>query len=258
MLRHPRLQRLYIVCLIIAALILATFVFPGVVESQECSPPGPCEPPPDNPPPSDNNNQGGEWTGYSDGRLNPDMAEYYTIYCKNDLIEVWGGVPSPQLVNQIPIANVIALGYVGSFNAGDGMTVSRSGDTVVISGSNGNGSSPGSKVFNLSSCISANGGAPVLQAQPVIQPTPRPTATPDPYAEAKNDVQHCSDLTKSNVELVECLSYARGGNQSADYFYFISWVIGTICAGGMTPFALVASVPAIGLWRRRSKLRWRK
>jgi|FLYN01.1.fsa_nt_gi hypothetical protein len=35
------------------------------------------------------------WEGFSDGRLNPNMAEYYSVWCVNGEVRVLRAVPPP-------------------------------------------------------------------------------------------------------------------------------------------------------------------
>ena len=99
-----------------------------------------------------------------DDRLNPVQDEYYTVYCHYDQIEVWRGVGGSAQLASIPIAQVMRASR--PFNAGNGLRVSRSGDTVTISGANGNGPThPGAKSFSLEECFLRNGGQP---AAPVV------------------------------------------------------------------------------------------
>lgn len=102
------------------------------------------------------------WSGGNDGRLNPDPAEYYTIYCSFDEIRVYRSTPDTALLKQIELSAATALATGGSLNVGDGMSLVRnSPDVMTVYGSNGNGApDPGSKAFNVSACIDANGGEP--------------------------------------------------------------------------------------------------
>ena len=182
MFRHTLSHRIVLVCLLL-------FMFAGLPvnlhvtaspSAQGCSPPECYEPPPDNPPPS---GEGGVWDGYSDGRLNPDMAEYYTIYCENDLIEVWGGVPSPQLVKSIPLSDAIALAVGHEQPLGNFVVMQRtSEDIITIYGSNGNRApESGSKSFVLSECVAHNGGLPAPPPAPA-NPRLKTTRTRRPVA----------------------------------------------------------------------------
>jgi hypothetical protein len=125
------------------------------------------------------------------------MAEYYSVWCSNDVVEVWGGKPTPQLINTIPIVDILQLGDVGSFDAGAGMMVSRTGDAIVISGSNGNNApNPGSKYFSLNECLARNGGAPEIPEPPQPPGPPAPSNPPpaeDPAEEAARRRQEADE-----------------------------------------------------------------
>jgi hypothetical protein len=122
------------------------------------------------------------WDGFTDGRLNPDMGEYYSVWCAYDRVEVWRAVPQPEAVNYILVVEIIELQIGGALDVGHFMSVVRNTeDTVTIYGSNGNGApEPGEKAFSLQECISRNGGAPqaedtaseVLNEPPYVPPPP--------------------------------------------------------------------------------------
>jgi hypothetical protein len=123
------------------------------------------------------------WSGATDGRLNPGADEYYSIFCKNEQVEVWGGVPVPvnvitisfdQLVENLPYLD----GDVPAFYTPPGSAVqfSRQRDTMTVYGSSGNGPAhPGQKVFSLTACAQALGRDSTLL---FIEPTSQPTLTP--------------------------------------------------------------------------------
>lgn len=128
------------------------------------------------------------WPGYFDGRLNPASDEYYSVWCQNDLINVYRAVPQVQLIQQIPFSRVLALDVFNrTFDAGGGLILSRNNDYVYIEGNNGNGApAHDGKSFSLSDCIAHNGGAPSgslptrAPRVSVSSPTPTPTLTPKP------------------------------------------------------------------------------
>lgn len=256
MTRKPLISALFVFGLLVVALtLLPVFARPSAAQCvpPECIPPEPTYGSPQQP------NTGGSWSGFSDGRLNPDMAEYYSVWCRSDLIEVWGGMPAPQLLAAIPIVDVLALGEIGSFDAGSGLTVSKTGDVVTISGANGNGTAPGSKWFSLSACLTANGRTPEV---PPPQAPPQPIQNlpegqvDDPPAGADaaiGDVWLCLPGTTSMADFLRCLNFFAPDDQTNDYRYIIAWAVATFCASGFAPFGLVAAIPAVHLWRRRRK-----
>ncbi len=117
-----------------------------------------------------------QWPG--DDRLNPHPAEYYTVYCKNDSVTVYRG--NGRLLNTIPITTILSLASGGSTGVGAGMTASRSGDTVTISGTGGNYTGSGSKSFSLTTCVERNG--PVLAYYTPAQAGTYPGIYPAPAA----------------------------------------------------------------------------
>lgn len=111
----------------------------------------------------DGGSRGGEpWPGYSDGRLNPDPGEYYSVWCDSNLLKIYRVVPATELIKTVEISEVVALAVGASLDLGDFMTLVRNTeDTITIYGSNGNGApEPGQKAFSLSECIARNGGLP--------------------------------------------------------------------------------------------------
>ena len=247
---QARFVRLLLVCLLTAALIMiAAFAAHAESSHQACSPPE-CYPTEE--PPSGGGGDG-SWPGFSDGRLNPAMDEYYSVWCMGDHINVWGGLPSPQLIQSIPLADVIALPDGQSAPVGNELMVSHSGDVAVVSGSNGNGGGSGSKSFLLSECVSANGGLPAPPPQANPPPAENPPAPPSSAEEAASEVQFCMAGNQSAADFVHCLNFFAPQDASTDYYYVISTAIATFCAGGLMPFGLIAAAPTIGWWRRRRK-----
>jgi len=117
------------------------------------------------------------WSGLSDGRVNPDPAEYYSIWCKNGFVEIWRGVPSGSMLTLFSIQHLVNLdpnsgtrtipfGFLLPF------TVTRSGDDITIAGNFGNlQPQPGSKTFSLTECLNRNGAlqAPAGQNVPWLR-----------------------------------------------------------------------------------------
>jgi hypothetical protein len=129
----------------------------------------PCSavpPPPSETPPTDGDapveqstpEVSGPWDGERDGRITPDRAEYYTIYCANNIISVWRSVPRDEEIKQVPITDVQNIPVNGILTLGDGMALVRNTDeTLTIYGSNGNlAPEPGGKAFSYSDCMQAN------------------------------------------------------------------------------------------------------
>jgi hypothetical protein len=147
------------------------------------------------------------------------MAEYYTVYCHDDLIYVVRANPPPTVtLSRIPILDVINLETrgIGSFIR-NGITIYRIGNQVSLSGTNGNlAPAFGTKTFSLSPCIEHNGGQP---ERPANRP---PTITAESrflfisvndtgsFQFRVNDLDH-DDLTLSirltNPDAVAIISY---------------------------------------------------
>ncbi|MFN8450257.1 MAG: hypothetical protein U0521_17145 [Anaerolineae bacterium] len=105
---------------------------------------------------------------------------------------------------------------------------------MVISGGSGNGGGPGSKVFSLTACTNANGGAPELPPPP---PPAKPAAcgkltNPAGADQAAADVRLCLPGAVSPCDFIDCLKFFAPDNPSADYTYVINWAILTFCFGG--------------------------
>jgi hypothetical protein len=101
------------------------------------------------------------YPGYHDGRLNPDPAEYYAVWCSSDRVEVWRTVPTPARLKNIVIRRLIDLAIGEELDLADMVVERSSEDVITVSGSNGNtASEPGSKTFSLNECIARNGGEP--------------------------------------------------------------------------------------------------
>lgn len=99
----------------------------------------------------------GPWGGYTDGRVNPDPAEAYTIFCAYDRVFVHGDLPANRrLIAQIHIEVLMTMSPGTLRNFGDWM-LSREGNTIVIQGNNGYYRPAWrSKTFNLYDCLARN------------------------------------------------------------------------------------------------------
>jgi hypothetical protein len=107
------------------------------------------------------------WSGYNDGRLNPAMDEYYSVWYQHTFVEIWRAQPSSSLISMLPIWLLEGLNeHGGSVRASDfgddpgvhPLTITRNGDIITVSGNNGNlAPRPGSKSFSLNDCIAHDG-----------------------------------------------------------------------------------------------------
>jgi hypothetical protein len=259
-------QRLILFCLLFIALAsLLIFAHPAAAQCvpPECYPTDvpyemPVEP------------AGGAWGGYSDGRLNPDMAEQYTVYCSNDLVEIWGGTPSPQLISTIPIIDLFSLSDGGSLNAPPDLTITRStSDTITIHGSSGyNAPTPGSKSFSLSECIARNGGTPELPPQPpagngAANPPPEvPPQEAERRREAQERLDFCYDsyaFLNDTWLLAGCLNDTLADYSDAlDGSIILSLILMVFClnifaGNGIVPIGIVAFLGWHRRWLRKQK-----
>ncbi|MBL8130386.1 MAG: hypothetical protein JNL42_00905 [Anaerolineae bacterium] len=143
---------------IMLLILLACLVTPV---AGQCSPPECVQEPPDLPPGESEIPAAPPWDGFSDGRLNPDPGEYYTIYCSSDVIRVIRVVPLMETVKEIPIYRAVQMPVGWYLELGDYMQLVRHGtDEFTIYGSNGNRSpEAGQKAFSLADCIAHNGGS---------------------------------------------------------------------------------------------------
>jgi hypothetical protein len=113
------------------------------------------------------------WGGYTDGRLNPDIAESYTVYCKNGQLEVWRAAPSSQMLAALALEQVAALPDGGQMPVTAQSSLSRAADTLTLAGTDGN-RAPNleTKVFSRAQCL-----GDLVQAVPPSPVPPRPTPT---------------------------------------------------------------------------------
>ncbi len=115
------------------------------------------------------------WSGLGDGRLNPQMDEYYSLFCKHTFLEIWRGVPTGSLLQFVPIWLLDGLDEDGGTatipNYGlTPFTITRHGDLITVSGNYGNlQPADGAKSFSLSDCIARNDGT-IGNAPPSSQP----------------------------------------------------------------------------------------
>jgi hypothetical protein len=135
------------------------------------------------------------WPGYTDGRLGGDPAEYYSLWCSGNTLNIWSAASGRGVqLAAIPLTNLIVqpVGLAVPVPAAGGVLIltRSSSDAFVVQGNTGNGApAPGSKAFSLAACIAANGGAPVVAPTmtpllrtvlPTRTPTRPPSRTPSP------------------------------------------------------------------------------
>lgn len=133
--------------------------------------------------------------------INPQADEYYAVQCTNNAVWVWRAVPAPALVTFVPVFQIESLGEGQPFAAPGEVTVIRSGDTITLSGANGNlAPQPGEKSFLWSACVALNGGLPELP--PVVQ-------------DLSDEQLACLNLT-SEQEKEDCLAALEAETDSAN------------------------------------------
>lgn len=131
---------------------------------------------------------GPPWSGYTDGRLNPEMAENYSLWCLRDNLDIYrapNGVG--EWIVSVPLTKIMALSVGNGIKIATKIgpiTIERySKDVVFVKGNNGtNGPSYTEKFFSLAECIKNNGtipATPTSAPKPTRTPLP-PTATPVP------------------------------------------------------------------------------
>lgn len=181
------------------------------------------------------------WQGYVDDRLNPFPDEYYSIWCKADQVEIWRSVPDSAMTT-VPLSRVVSLPDGGSLDAGNGMTITRGGDTITVFGSNGNlAPAAGSKSFSLSECLSRNGGPPPAP------PTDNTASVPETENE-QSVPEYCAETYPDIADRLACIFVGYGGLRGPSGV--LRWIL-QVCSVPTT----IVLVPA-GLWaRRRSRSR---
>lgn len=95
--------------------------------------------------------------------VSPEEGEYYAITCTNNAIWFWLPLPAASLVTFIPLVQALALADGAELTIPNGLTLTRSGDTLTVSGSNGSRApEAGAKSFSLNECITRLGGLPEM------------------------------------------------------------------------------------------------
>lgn len=124
---------------------------------------------------------GAPWGGFTDGRLNPDMAENYSLWCLRNNLDIYrsrNGVG--ELIISVPLSEIFAVSVGKSLNVttktGPIVIERFSTDVVFVKGNNGtNGPSYTEKFFSVQECITRNGGSKIIPTR-----IPLPTSTPQP------------------------------------------------------------------------------
>lgn len=208
------------------------------------------------------------WSGYSDGRLNPDPGEYYSLWCAFDRLEIWRAVPETQLIKMVGIGDIVALNVGAALDLGDFMTLVRNtSDTITIYGSNGNSApEPGSKAFSLSECIARNGGLPETDDDsPATGDDGNSPPDDDPQArrrEAEATLDFCFDgyeFLRDSWLLAGCLNNALSnyrdvlnGDEIASLAVMI-FCLNVVVGNGIVPIGIILFLSWHRRWLSRQK-----
>jgi hypothetical protein len=139
--------------------------------------------------------------------VNPEPDEYYAIQCMNNAIWVFRSVPINELVTIIPIVQVVDLADGEALPLPNAASVTRSGDTITVSGSNGNRApEAGSKSFSLQECISRFG--PVFELPPTPPPITDEEAACLELADETQVAACLANLSIERTQTCESLIYA--------------------------------------------------
>ena len=148
------------------------------------------------------NTAGVPWGGFSDGRLNPDMAENYSLWCVRNNLDVYRAPNGAgEYLTSLPLSGIVAIpvGQSRVFTSNSGpLTIERStADIVLVKGNNGT-NAPGLAVkpFSLTECLQRNGPLP-----PTPTPAPPPASTPVPTATSTINLGGGASLVSLLVEL---------------------------------------------------------
>lgn len=236
------------VLFMLALLVPSVLAMPAAQETPPCVGDSDCyEDPPPTIPENEPSVAHNSWEGFSDGRLNPDMTEYYSVWCENNLVRVLRSSPSPETVVEISLGFVIQMGDGIPLYASNNVVLTRSGDMITLSGSNGNlAPQPGNKTFSLSQCIERSGSAPASIPE-----------DDDSYSSSDfTSDQTCEDQMYFETHQTECASCEVSHYRRENSFECMPIVeklfeIGYgVC---MNPVAPVGSVISFAFLRRRRK-----
>jgi hypothetical protein len=128
---------------------------------------------------------------------------------------IWVSSPSPSLVTFVSLFQIDALSDGESLVASNNVTVTRSGDTIFLSGENGNlAPQPGEKSFSWNECFEHNGGLPELppigreltdeQIACMSLPTEQEKVDCLNALEADSGNPQCADPVYANLNAEEC------------------------------------------------------
>lgn len=102
---------------------------------------------------------GPPWSGSTDGRLSPDPAEAYSVWCAYDRVFVYGMNPNGdrRIVINMDLNTLLNLNHMQEFTVDNTMRISRQQNVIVIQGSNSYYAPQWrSKTFDLNDCLTRN------------------------------------------------------------------------------------------------------
>lgn len=108
------------------------------------------------------------WSGLSDGRINPDPAEAYTIFCGFDWVFIYGSDPNLgiDILARIHLGVLVTMPDGGQISFTD-WELSRQRNIIVVQGNNSYYSPQWrSKTFNLADCLASNTSGSISSLQP--------------------------------------------------------------------------------------------
>ena len=200
--------------------------------------------------------------------VSPEPDEYYAITCTTNALWVWVTMPAPLLVTFVPLFQVVDLGVGEELAVTNGLTVTRSGDTITLSGSNGNRApEPGAKSFSWNECVARNGGLPEIPGMSVTPSAEQvacrelPTETEIAACLATLAFMTCDNYTYAITHQEECdtdncenILYAAQHIEECtdeDSSYEILFAVMNACFNPVGAGAAVVSFAAFRSRRRR-------
>jgi hypothetical protein len=242
MIRFTSAYRFLFACIIAGLLLLPLLAsaqeIPPCYELPECETP----PPVSNQPSENINPPAAAWGGFSDKRLNPEMAEYYSIWCLDNVVRVLRGVPTTALIDDIPIEAVTGLPANGLLTRESGLSVMRNNDDMIaVSGNNGNNApQEGLKVFSLAACLERNGLSMALSAATQLDET---------------NIQTDSISAQQNALATDTGEPDFNSSTNNDIYSIVgAWIVALIEGGCSISIGSVLVLP-VGwkLWSRRKR-----
>jgi hypothetical protein len=181
--------------------------------------------------------------------VNPEPDEYYAIQCVTNSIWVWRTVPNLMFVTGIPLVQIEVMGDGDTMVVTGNVTVTRSGDTITVSGESGNfAPQSGEKSFSWSACVERNGGLPELP----------------PVGVELTDEQIACMRLPSEQEKVDCLNALEADSETSnalacdDPFYLSTHLEEcTFVSCPLDPDIRVADVSECPDAQRIAENRWR-